>query len=79
MPISVLLRTQASDWLSPQGTLSILSVRSTSMVPASGSTSMVTLMGMPSGSSGGIGSCVPEAVTCARPSLPIAPAMRRSE
>ena len=58
IPVMQLFSAQVRDSLTPAGRQSMLSVRSASIVPASGSMVIETRIGMPSGA-GPKGSCIP--------------------
>ena len=58
IPVMQLFMAHVRDSLTPAGRQSMLSVRSTSIIPASGSIVIATRIGMPSGA-GPNGSCIP--------------------
>ena len=77
-PVITLLVAHARDSLIPASTQSMLSRRSSSTVPCSGSIVIFTLIGMPSGS-GSSGSWRPWPTIVPAGISRIAPSMRRSE
>jgi hypothetical protein len=77
-PVMQLFIAHVRDSFTPAGRQSMLSVRSSSIMPASGSTSIFTLIGMPSGA-GPKGSCIPSPTMVPFGICAITWAIRRSE
>ena len=78
IPVMQLFIAHVRDSLTPAGRQSMLSVRSASIIPASGSIVIDTRIGIPSGA-GPNGSCMPSPTIVPAGIVEITCAMRRSE